>query len=80
MVYKYFNINSKNKQSAEELHKPIIRKFEKREVYQSYNDNIQSADLAHMQVTSKVLIKRFLLCAIDIFSKYAQVVPLNDEK
>ena len=30
---------------AEELHKPIIRKFNKRKVYSSFIDNIWSADL-----------------------------------
>ena len=34
---------------AAELHKPIIRKFEKREVYLSFKDNISGADLADMQ-------------------------------
>ena len=35
-----------NEQLAEELHKPIIRKFEKREVYSAFKDNIWPADLA----------------------------------
>ena len=38
-----------NKQLAEELHKPIIRKFEKRKVYSPFKDNIWGADLADMQ-------------------------------
>ena len=34
-----------------------------------------------MQIISKFnQITRFLLCVIDIFSKYAWVVPLNDKK
>ena len=34
-----------------------------------------------MQLISKFNIRiRFLLCVIDIFSKYAWVVPLNDKK
>ena len=32
-------------QLAEELHKPIITKFEKRKVYWSFKDNIWGADL-----------------------------------
>ena len=32
--------NKPNYQLADELHKPIIRKFKKREVYSSYRDNI----------------------------------------
>ena len=35
-----------NQELAEELHKPIIRKFEKRKVYSSFADNIWGADLA----------------------------------
>ena len=38
-----------NQQSAEELHKPIIRNFKKRTVYSEFKDNIQDADLADMQ-------------------------------
>ena len=42
-----------NQQLAEELQKPIIRKFEQRKLYSSFKDNIQSADLADMQLISK---------------------------
>ena len=38
-------------------------------------------DLAYMQLTSKFNKGfRFLLCVIDIFSKYAWVVPLKNKK
>ena len=37
-----------NKEWTEELHKPIIRKFEKRKVHSSFIDNIWGADLADM--------------------------------
>ena len=33
---------------AEELHKPVIRKFLKRTVYSTFKDNIWSADIADM--------------------------------
>ena len=59
MVYKFFDKKSKgsaakhvntklipqNEQLAEELHKPIIRKFKKRKVYSAFKDNIWAADL-----------------------------------
>ena len=90
MVYKFVDkksegsgiVNNKeNIQLADELHKPIIRKFEKRKVYSSFRDNIWGADLADMQLLSKFNKGfRFLLCIIDIFSKYAWVVPLKDKK
>ena len=70
-----------NQQLAEELHKPIIKKFEKRKVHTAFKDNIWGADLVDMQLLSRYNKGiRFLLCAIDIFSKYASVVPLKDKK
>ena len=66
---------------AEELHKPIIRKFRERTVYSGFKSNIWGADLADMQLISKFDKGfGFLLCVIDIFSKYAWVVPLKDKK
>ena len=80
---KHFNtkLTTQNQQIAEELHKPIIRKFEKRKVHAAFKDNLWGADLADMQLLSKYNKGiRFLLCVIDIFSKYAWVVPLKDKK
>ena len=68
-------------QLAEELHKPIIKKFKKRKVYSGFKDNIWGADLVDMQLISKFNKGfRFLLGVIDIFSKYAWVIPLKDKK
>ena len=73
--------NKENIQVAAELHKPIIRKFKERKVYSSFRDNIWGADLADMQLISKSNKGfRFLLCVIDIFSKYAWVISLKDKK
>ena len=70
-----------NQQLAEELHKSIIRKFEKRKVHTAFKDNIWGADLVDMQLLRKYNKGiRFLLCVIHIFSKYAWVVPLKDKK
>ena len=88
MVYNFFDKKSKgtgikyeikkNQQLANELHKPIIRNFKKRELYSSFKDNIWGAD---MQLISKYNKRiRYLLCAIDFFSKYAFVVSLKDKK
>ena len=66
---------------ADELHKPIIRKIKKRKVYSSFRDNIWGVVLADMQLLSKFnKIYRFLLCVIDIYSKYACVIPLKEKK
>ena len=68
-------------QLAQELHKPIIGKFTKRTVYSGSKDNIWGADLSDMQLISKFNKGfRFSLCVIDIFSKYAWVVPFKDKK
>ena len=73
--------SSQNQQLAEELHKPVIKKFQKRKVHATFKDNIWSADLAEMQLISRYNKGiRFLLCVTDIFSKYAWVVPLKDKK
>ena len=82
MVYEFFDKNiPQNQQLAEEIHKPIIRKFKKRKVYSACKDNIWAADLADMQLVSGYNKRiRFLLCVLDIFSKYACVVHLKDKK
>ena len=95
MVYKFFDkksagsgakhVNTKltlqDQQLAEELHKPIIKKFKKRKMHVTFKDNIWGADLADMQLISRYNKGiSFLLGVIDIFSKYAWVVPLKDKK
>ena len=92
MVYKFFgkkfagcgiddNNNNSNLQLAEELRKPIIRKFKKEKVYSGFRDDIWGADLVDVQLISKFNKGyRFLLCVIDIFSKYAWVILLKDKK
>ena len=60
-----------NQQLAEELRKPIIRKFEKGKVYSSLKDNIWRADLAGLQLISKFnKVFCFLSCLIHIYHKY----------
>ena len=93
MVYKFFDkkfvssginrhANNENPlELAEELRKPIIRKFKKGTVYSGFKDNISGVHLADMQLLNKFIKRfRFLLRAIDILSKYAWVVPLKDKK
>ena len=90
MVYKFFDskvsgsdakLKSENQQLANKLHKALIRTFEKRKGYSTFKDNIWGVDLANMQLLIKYNKRiRFLLCVIDIFSKYAWVVRLKEKK
>ena len=91
MVYKVFDNkisceavtieNISNKELAEELDKPIIRKFGKRKVHSPFIDNIRGTDLADTQLISKFNKGfRFLLCAINIYSKYGWAILLKDKK
>ena len=73
MVYKFFdrktaggyvkNENMSNVELAEDLHKPIVRKFEKRKVHLCSIDNIWGDDLADMQLVIN-LIKGFNFCYV----------------
>ena len=66
---------------ADELHKPIIRKFNKRKVYSQFKDNIWGVDLPDMQSLSrKNKGIKYLLCLIGLYIKYAFVIPLKDKK
>ena len=66
---------------ADELHKLVIKKFNKRKVYSQFKDNIWGVDLAEMQSLSrKNKGIKYPLCAIDLYSKYVFVIPLKDKK
>ena len=65
----------------EEIHKLIIKKITKRRVYSSFKGNILGADLADMQLISRINKgTRFLLFVIGIFSNYALVVLVKEKK
>ena len=91
MMYKFFDKKSmgsgvkKLKDSssilAGELHKPVIKKINKRKVYSQFKDNTWGVDLADMQpISKKNKGIKYLLRAIDLYSKYAFVVQLKDKK
>ena len=53
----------------------------KKKLHSPFIDNIWDADLTDMQLTRKFNRGfRFLLCVIDIYSKYAWVIPLKRKK
>ena len=62
MVYAFFDKRSKkvlgsgvnNQQLANELHKPIIKKFKRRKEYSSFKDNIWGLDLADMSLINLI--------------------------
>ena len=74
-------ISTPSQQLADELHKPIVKKLNKRKAYSSFKYNICVVDLVDMQLLSTFNKGiRFLLCVINIFNKYAWVFPLKDKK
>ena len=59
---------------------PLLENLIYTKAYSSFKDNIWVADLADMQLLSKFNKGiKYLLCVIDLFSKYAFVVPLKDK-
>ena len=87
MVYKFFDKKSvgsgiaSSSILADELHKPVIKKFNKRKVYSQFNDNIWGVDLADMPLLSrKNKGIKYRLSAVDLYSKYAFVISLKDKK
>ena len=63
------------KQQTYTLHKPIHKKFLRRKTVVTGIDTQRQADLADISNDKH----RYLLCSIDVFSKYAWVVPIKDK-
>ena len=63
---------------ANELHKPVRKKYPKRRVYASSVDAIWAADLVEMQSFARQNKGyRYILMIIDVFSKYGWAIPLK---
>ena len=77
-----------NYQLANELHKQITRKFKKWKVISSFRDDILGVDLTDIQslsmynkaINTTKESKEYLICAFDVFIKYAWVVSLKDKR
>ena len=74
-------VENDNKILSKELHKPKRKNYVRRKIIVNHIDEIFAADLVEMQKFSKINKGyRYLLTCIDIFSKYAFVIPLKDKK
>ena len=86
MVYKFFDKKtvsgvSVNEQVAEELHKPVTKKFKRRKFYARFKDNFWVADLSEMELlSSKNEDPKYLLCVIGVSTKYKWAKPMKDKK
>ena len=75
MVYRFFDKKSSGSGITNDLNYQLAK------VYFSFKDNICGVDLADMQPLSRYNKGfKYLLCAIDCFSKYAWVIPIRDKK
>ena len=67
-------------QLADELHKPVVKKFQKRDVYVNGINKIWAADLVDMQSFSRFNRgAKYLLTVVDVFSKYGWMFPLKEK-
>ena len=74
-------VENHNKILSEELHKPKRKNYPRRRIIVNNINEIFAADLVEMQKFAKLNRGyRYLLTCIDIFSKFAWVIPLKDKK
>ena len=74
-------VENHNKILSEELHKPKRKNFPRRKIIVNHIDEIFAADLVEMQKFAKLNKGyRYLITCIDIFSKFAWVIPLKDKR
>lgn len=62
---------------AEELHHPIIKKFERRKVIATEPDQIWAIDLCEMDPYDNY---KYILTVIDVYTKYGWAIPLKSKK
>ena len=63
---------------SNEVHKPKRKTFQRRKVLVNSIDEIWAMDLASMEnISDDNEGNKFILCVIDVFSKYAWCIPLK---
>ena len=63
---------SANEEVAEYLHRPVLKKLKRRNLYTRFKDKTWTADWTKMgSLSFKNINVRYLLCLIDPFTKYA---------
>ena len=78
LLWKKTKIPKLTVELAEELYKPVTRKFRRRRVNVNGIDEVWAADLIDMHSFSKDNKGiKYLLTVIDIFSKFVWIVPLK---
>ena len=86
MLYKFFGKKTElglsvNEELAEELHKQVIKELKRRKVYAKFKHNILAADLNKMESLSSFNHNvTYLVCIMDVFTKYTWIKPLKDKK
>ena len=69
---------SVNEQVAEKLRKPVIKSYKRRKVYERFKDNILATEMESLSSKNKNV--KYILCVIDLFTKYAWAKCLKDKK
>ena len=74
-------VENHNKILSEQLHKSKRKNYPRRKIIVNHIDEIFAADLVEMQKFAKLNRGyRYLLTCIDIFSKFAWIIPLKDKR
>ena len=78
---RYYKGNKPNQQWTEEITQTNLQKLSEKKITLTFYRRHLGVDLADIQLISKINKGiRFLLRVIDIFSKYAWVIPLKNKK
>ena len=86
MVYQFMDKKtgselSVNEETAQELHKPVVKRFKRSKECAKFKDDIWAANIDEMGILSSFNRGvKYLLCVIDVFSKYTWFKALKDKK